>query len=68
MLLRVEAISTSSKWEAFLDVLPFYQFFNFFQGPLSNAVSNNICSVLFGDRFDYDDPKFSSAVCKFSRV
>uniref|UniRef100_F7FH53 Cytochrome P450 2W1 n=2 Tax=Ornithorhynchus anatinus TaxID=9258 RepID=F7FH53_ORNAN len=25
---------------------------------LNNAVSNIICSILFGDRFEYDDPEF----------
>lgn len=25
---------------------------------LNNAVSNVICSILFGERFEYDDPAF----------
>jgi len=25
---------------------------------LNNAVSNVICSILFGERFEYDDPVF----------
>ncbi|XP_067301628.1 cytochrome P450 2B15-like [Pseudorasbora parva] len=29
------------------------------QHALQNAVSNIICSIVFGDRFDYDDKRFS---------
>uniref|UniRef100_W5KHR1 Cytochrome P450 2C5-like n=1 Tax=Astyanax mexicanus TaxID=7994 RepID=W5KHR1_ASTMX len=27
--------------------------------PIMNAVSNIICSIIFGDRFDYDDKRFA---------
>jgi len=39
-----------------------------FQVPLGTAVSNNICSILFGNRFDYDDPRFSSVVHQLSKA
>ncbi|XP_073678981.1 cytochrome P450 2B15-like [Garra rufa] len=29
------------------------------QHPIQNAVSNIICSIVFGDRFDYDNKRFS---------
>uniref|UniRef100_A0A8C3HI29 unspecific monooxygenase n=1 Tax=Chrysemys picta bellii TaxID=8478 RepID=A0A8C3HI29_CHRPI len=30
--------------------------------PLTHAVSNIICSIVFGDRFDYDDQKFLTLI------
>ncbi|XP_078484622.1 cytochrome P450 2U1-like [Ciona intestinalis] len=34
---------------------------------LSNAVSNNICSVVMGRRFDYDDKRFMEIMARLSR-
>lgn len=28
--------------------------------PIMNAVSNIICSIVFGDRFDYDNKRFAN--------
>lgn len=30
--------------------------------PINYAVSNIICSMVYGSRFDYDDPEFTSLV------
>jgi len=38
-----------------------------FQRPLSNAVSNNICNVIFGKRFDYDDRHFTESIYHLTR-
>ncbi|XP_077367239.1 cytochrome P450 2K1-like isoform X2 [Festucalex cinctus] len=37
------------------------------QQPLNYAVSNIICSLVFGDRFQYDDPAFTAMVQRTSR-
>uniref|UniRef100_A0A3B3DJI1 Cytochrome P450 n=1 Tax=Oryzias melastigma TaxID=30732 RepID=A0A3B3DJI1_ORYME len=35
--------------------------------PLNYAVSNIICSMVYGSRFEYDDPKFTSMVDRMNR-
>uniref|UniRef100_A0A3P9KDK6 Cytochrome P450 2K1 n=1 Tax=Oryzias latipes TaxID=8090 RepID=A0A3P9KDK6_ORYLA len=35
--------------------------------PLNYAVSNIICSMVYGSRFEYDDPKFTSMVDRTNR-
>ncbi|XP_049613558.1 cytochrome P450 2K1 isoform X1 [Syngnathus scovelli] len=37
------------------------------QQPLTYAVSNIICSLVFGSRFRYDDPAFTARVARTSR-
>uniref|UniRef100_A0A3Q3GFQ7 Uncharacterized protein n=1 Tax=Labrus bergylta TaxID=56723 RepID=A0A3Q3GFQ7_9LABR len=34
----------------------------FANGPVNNSVSNIICSIVYGNRFEYDDPIFTSMV------
>ncbi|XP_038582467.1 cytochrome P450 2K1-like [Micropterus salmoides] len=36
-------------------------------GPINYAVSNIICSIVYGSRFEYDDPEFTSMVDRTSR-
>uniref|UniRef100_F6TL06 Cytochrome P450 2F5 n=2 Tax=Ciona intestinalis TaxID=7719 RepID=F6TL06_CIOIN len=36
-------------------------------GVLSNAVSNNICSIVMGRRFDYDDERYKEIMFRLSR-
>jgi len=35
-----------------------FKIFLVLQVELENAVSNNICSIIFGQRFDYKDKRF----------
>ncbi|KAM6965913.1 cytochrome P450 2K1-like [Tautogolabrus adspersus] len=35
--------------------------------PVNNAVSNIICSIVYGNRFEYDDPMFVSMVDRANR-
>uniref|UniRef100_A0A3Q1JTG6 Uncharacterized protein n=1 Tax=Anabas testudineus TaxID=64144 RepID=A0A3Q1JTG6_ANATE len=35
--------------------------------PMNYAVSNIICSIVYGSRFEYDDPKFTSLVDRVNR-
>ncbi|XP_078130938.1 cytochrome P450 2K1-like [Sander vitreus] len=35
--------------------------------PISYAVSNIICSIVYGSRFEYDDPEFTSLVDRTNR-
>uniref|UniRef100_H2Z9F6 Uncharacterized protein n=1 Tax=Ciona savignyi TaxID=51511 RepID=H2Z9F6_CIOSA len=37
------------------------------QSILSNAVSNNICSIVMGRRFDYDDERFKEIMGRLAR-
>ncbi|XP_028252411.1 cytochrome P450 2K4-like [Parambassis ranga] len=36
--------------------------------PLNYAVSNIICSMVYGSRFEYDDPEFTSMVDRINRI
>uniref|UniRef100_A0A3P8V4C0 Cytochrome P450 2K1-like n=1 Tax=Cynoglossus semilaevis TaxID=244447 RepID=A0A3P8V4C0_CYNSE len=36
--------------------------------PLNQAVSNIICSMVYGSRFEYDDPEFTSLVNRTNRI
>jgi len=35
--------------------------------PMNYAVSNIICSMVYGSRFEYDDPEFTSLVDRTNR-
>lgn len=35
--------------------------------PVNYAVSNIICSIVYGSRFEYDDPEFTSLVDRVNR-
>ena len=35
--------------------------------PMNRAVSNIICSIVYGSRFEYDDPEFTSLVERTNR-
>lgn len=36
--------------------------------PMNYAVSNIICSIVYGSRFEYDDPQFTSLVDRTNRT
>ena len=35
---------------------------SFLKGLLHNAISNNICQIVLGKRFDYDDKNFKKMI------
>uniref|UniRef100_A0A673CHM4 Cytochrome P450 2K1-like n=1 Tax=Sphaeramia orbicularis TaxID=375764 RepID=A0A673CHM4_9TELE len=56
------------------DSLAIFLYFSFASGqafdttqPINYAVSNIICSMVYGSRFEYDDPQFTSMVDRTTR-